>query len=52
MGAQIILPHGGYKRLLTCQKSDVIHQGTAMFVKRFLVRGDKQGDCGENGDAP
>lgn len=41
MATQIILPHGGYKRLLTYQKSDVIFQGTVVFVRRFLERGDR-----------
>ena len=41
MAAKIILPHGGYRNLLTYQKSDVIFQGTAVFVKRFLERGDR-----------
>ena len=41
MATQIILPHGGYKKLLTYQKSDVIFQGTAVFVRRFLERGDR-----------
>lgn len=41
MAARIILPHGGYKKLLTYQKSDVIFQGTAVFVRRFLERGDR-----------
>ena len=36
MAAKIILPHGGYRNLLTYQKSDVIFQGTAVFVRRFL----------------
>lgn len=41
MATKIILPHGGYKKLLTYQKSDVIFQGTAVFVRRFLERGDR-----------
>ena len=41
MAAKIILPHGGYRNLLTYQKSDVIFQGTAVFVRRFLQRGDR-----------
>ncbi len=41
MATQIILPHGGYKKLLTYQKSDIIFQGTAVFVRRFLERGDR-----------
>ena len=41
MSDGIILPHGGYKKLLTYQKSDIIFQGTVVFVKRFLVCGDR-----------
>ena len=41
MATKIILPHGGYRNLLTYKKSDVIYQGTAVFVKRFLRRGDR-----------
>ena len=41
MPTKIILPHGGYRNLLTYKKSDVIYQGTAVFVKRFLQRGDR-----------
>ena len=44
MGASIILPHGGYKNLLTYQKSDIIFQGTSVFVRRFLRRGDRTVD--------
>ncbi len=44
MADPIILPHGGYKRLLTYQKSDVIYQGTVVFARRFLGRGDRTVD--------
>ena len=37
----IILPHGGYHKLLTYQKSDIIYQGTVIFTQRFLSRGDR-----------
>lgn len=37
----IILPHGGYRNLLTYQKSDIIYQGTVIFAQRFLSRGDR-----------
>ena len=41
----IILPHGGYKKLLTYQKSDLIYQGTVIFCRRFLpARGDRTVD--------
>ena len=41
MATKIILPHGGYRNLLTYKKSDVIYQGTVIFVTRFLQRGDR-----------
>ena len=44
MADPIILPHGGYKRLLTYRKSDVIYQGTVVFARRFLERGDRTVD--------
>ena len=40
----IILPHGGYHKLLTYRKSDVIYQGTVVFTQRFLSRGDRTVD--------
>ena len=40
----IILPHGGYRNLLTYQKSDIIYQGTVIFTQRFLSRGDRTVD--------
>ena len=44
LAPSIILPHGGYHKLLTYQKSDVIYQGTVVFTKRFLSRGDRTVD--------
>ena len=41
MSTQIILPHGGYKSLLTYQKSDIIFRGTVVFTRRFLQHGDR-----------
>ena len=41
MSTQIILPHGGYKKLLTYQKSDIIFCGTVVFTRRFLHPGDR-----------
>ena len=41
MSTQIILPHGGYRGLLTYQKSDIIFQGTVVFTRRFLHHGDR-----------
>ncbi len=42
---QIVLPHGGYKKLLGYRKSDIIYQGTVAFCRRFLPpRGDRTVD--------
>ena len=44
-GTKIILPHGGYRNLLTYQKSDLIYQGTVIFCRRFLpAYGDRTVD--------
>ena len=32
----IILPHGGFRKLIAFRKSDVIYQGTYIFCRRFL----------------
>ncbi|MGN0851997.1 MAG: four helix bundle suffix domain-containing protein, partial [Kiritimatiellia bacterium] len=42
---RIVLPHGGYKKLLVYRKSDVIYEGTVVFCRRFLpARGDRTVD--------
>ena len=42
---QIVLPHGGYRKLIVYKKSDVIYQGTVMFCRRFLpAHGDRTVD--------
>lgn len=42
---KIVLPHGGYKKLIVYKKSDVIYEGTVMFCKRFLpAYGDRTVD--------
>ena len=42
---KIVLPHGGYKKLIVYRKSDVIYEGTVLFCKRFLPsRGDRTVD--------
>ncbi len=42
---KILLPHGGYRKLLTYRKSDLIYRGTRIFVRRFLPRhGDRTVD--------
>lgn len=41
----IILPHGGYRKLLVFRKSDVVYQGTVLFCRRFLPpHGDRTVD--------
>ena len=41
----IVLPHGGYKKLIVYRKSEAIYQGTVAFCRRFLpVRGDRTVD--------
>jgi four helix bundle suffix protein len=42
---EIVLPHGGYRKLIAYRKSKVIYQGTVLFCKRFLpARGDRTVD--------
>ena len=42
---KIVLPHGGYKKLIVYRKSDVIYQGTVLFCRRFLpAHGDRTVD--------
>ena len=42
---QIVLPHGGYKKLIVYRKSDVIYEGTVLFCRRFLpAHGDRTVD--------
>ena len=42
---KIVLPHGGYKKLIVYSKSDVIYQGTVVFCRRFLpAHGDRTVD--------
>ena len=41
----IVLPHGGYKKLVAYRKSDTIYQGTVVFCRRFLAKfGDRTVD--------
>ena len=44
MKQKIILEHGGYKQLLSYQKSRVIHQVTVIFCNRFLNSRDRTVD--------
>ena len=32
---QIVLPHGGYRKLTAFQKSEVVYQMTVVFCRRF-----------------
>lgn len=41
MTNQIIPPHGGYKKLFSYQKAEIIYDATVYFVKRFYSRGDR-----------
>lgn len=42
---QIVLPHGGYKKLIVYHKSDIIYQGTVVFCRRFFpAYGDRTVD--------
>jgi len=42
---KIVLPHGGYKKLIVYRKSEVIYQGTVAFCRRFLpAHGDRTVD--------
>ena len=41
----IVLPHGGYRKLIVYRKSETIYQGTVAFCRRFLpARGDRTVD--------
>jgi len=40
----IILPHGGYKKLLSYTKSCLVYDGTYRFCERFLKQGDRTCD--------
>lgn len=42
---KIVLPHGGYRKLIVYRKSETIYQGTVVFCRRFLpARGDRTVD--------
>ena len=41
----VVLPHGGFKKLLVYRKSQIIYQGTVLFCQRFLpAHGDRTVD--------
>jgi len=37
----ILPPHGGYEQLLSYQKSVLVYDGTVVFCRRFLRKGDR-----------
>ena len=42
---RIVLPHGGYKKLIVSRKSDIIYEGTVVYCRRFLPpHGDRTVD--------
>jgi len=41
---RFIPPHGGYKDLLSYQKALIIFDGTQLFCRRFIERGDRTRD--------
>lgn len=42
---QIVLPHGGYRKLTAFQKSEIVYQMTVVFCRRFLpAHGDRTVD--------
>src|SRR4051812_16522697 len=41
METGFIPPHGGYRKLLSYQKAEVIYDLTFRFCQRFLTRGDR-----------
>ena len=42
---KIVLPHGGYKKLIVYRKSDIIYEGTVVYCRRFLPpHGDRTVD--------
>ncbi len=44
MPEKIIPPHGGYHRLLSYQKSQIVYDATVYFCNRFLSRRDRTHD--------
>lgn len=43
-GAGFILPHGGYRKLLSYRKTEIIYKATARFCQRFFTRRDRTYD--------
>jgi four helix bundle protein len=44
MPRSFIPPHGGYKKLLSYQKAEIVFDATVRFCDRFLERGDRTRD--------
>jgi hypothetical protein len=41
----VVLPHGGFKKLIVYRKSQILYQGTVLFCQRFLpAYGDRTVD--------
>jgi four helix bundle suffix protein len=44
MPARFIPPHGGYKKLLSYRKAEIVYDATVHFCDRFVGRGDRTRD--------
>jgi four helix bundle suffix protein len=44
MTARFIPPHGGYQKLLSYQKAEIVYDATVRFCDRFIARGDRTRD--------
>lgn len=44
MNECIIPPHGGYKKLLSFQKAEIVYDATVNFCRRFLEKRDRTND--------
>jgi len=42
--AKIILNHGGYKKLLSYQKSEIVYDGTVYFCNKYIAYNDRTKD--------
>jgi len=38
---QFLPPHGGYKKLLSFQRSEIVYDATVYFTRRFYMKGDR-----------
>ena len=44
MAEGFILPHGGYRKLLSYQRAEIVYDATVRFCERFLARRDRTVD--------